>query len=258
MAITIVQEAKRDSRLVYDIDNMRRRYQSTEGDIVINFVSPYFSVYEKYRFYLLKNSVREVLESKYYFRPDYLSYQKYNTTTLWTLLLFINDIPNIENFNKNQVLIPTFTSILNLSRGNTESTKVSDLNELNKAPVARDTLNLYTTKSTPKLIDIVDEVEPAEEVQLHYVRQKFDVTFTDVSNKYVDLGFANPIAESVELTMQGETSFIYGVDYVLKADANDVVKRLSWKADSDNSVIGLESTIIEDAVLEIRYAIPAS
>jgi|TARA_Y100000310_G_C20683417_1_gene817472 hypothetical protein len=256
MAITIEQEANALSKLVTDIDNTRRRYTKTEDDTLINFVSPYFFIYQKHRFYLLKNSVRKTLDPKFKYRPDYLSHEEYGTTTLWTLILFINDIPNIESFDQNQVLVPTFQSILQLARNNDEFNKISDLNELNKEPVAKTTLNLYTTKSKPKIEDFTIVVpEPAEEIAVHYVRQKFDITFVDAANKYVDLGFDEAIAESIELSIKGQTAVIYGEDYTLKDDPNGVAKRLSWAIDVTNGITGLESIIIEDSTIEVRYAI---
>lgn len=49
----------------------------------------------------------EVLEHKYYFKPHYYSYEKYNTTELWYVLLMINSIYDISDFRDRSILYPT-------------------------------------------------------------------------------------------------------------------------------------------------------
>ena len=86
-AITIDQEALTSSRLASDVDGFRRRYNMKEisdtEEISIQFVAPKIICFEEYRFVLLQKSRTEVLKSKYYYRPDYLSYDEYDTTNLW-------------------------------------------------------------------------------------------------------------------------------------------------------------------------------
>ena len=106
MAETIDVEARKAASLVTDIDKQRRQYVTVQDDIRIQFVSPSIVNYERFYFYLLRNSVYQKLDEKYYYRPDYLSFDQYGTTTLWTLLLYVNNVPSLEDLNIPKVFIP--------------------------------------------------------------------------------------------------------------------------------------------------------
>ena len=101
---TIDQEANVLVKLATDLDKYRRYYSLKEVDtdetIFVKFVAPKIIAFEDYRFYLLKNSDTKPLSPANYYRPDYVSYQEYGTVNLWAMLLFINDIPTIEDFEK--------------------------------------------------------------------------------------------------------------------------------------------------------------
>jgi len=119
MSKTIESESKKLSHLVVDLDKFRKRYFTTTSDgFNIEFVSPLFYSFEKYRFYLLSKSLTFDLDQKYYYRPDYLSYDYYNVVSLWALILFINNVTSIDEFSISKVILPSYTSILNISAEN--------------------------------------------------------------------------------------------------------------------------------------------
>jgi len=102
-------EASQNIRLPIDLDHMRRRYR-TDSDI-FSFPSPEISTIDKYMFYLLRNSTQKQFEQKYIMRPDYLSFDEYGTVMLGQLLMIVNGVFCVEEFNLDKVVIPDFQSI---------------------------------------------------------------------------------------------------------------------------------------------------
>lgn len=109
MPITIDNEAKRQLRSPLDIERFGTRYK-TENDYY-SFPSPSLETIDKNLYYLLRNSQEVEFESKYKYRPDYLSYDYYGTTILWELLLYVNGVFSLEDFNLVTVVIPSLESI---------------------------------------------------------------------------------------------------------------------------------------------------
>lgn len=114
MSVTLDQEAAKLASLASDIDNFRERF-TTENDL---FVFPSFELatIEKNFFFLLQQSRREVLDIKYKYRPDYLSFDEYGTVGYWQLLLLVNGIPSLEDFDIPSVIIPSYNSIIEILR----------------------------------------------------------------------------------------------------------------------------------------------
>jgi len=69
-------------------------------------------------------------EPKYKMKPDYLSYDEYGTVTLASLLMFVNSIPCIEDFNLVTVVIPSFQSIVSICSDNFPEKEISKLMEV--------------------------------------------------------------------------------------------------------------------------------
>jgi len=102
-------ESKQNIRLPIDLDHMRRRYR-TDNDI-FSFPSPEISTISKYMFYLLRKATQKPFEQKYIMRPDYLSFDEYGTVLLGQLLMIVNGVFCVEEFNLDKVVIPDFQSI---------------------------------------------------------------------------------------------------------------------------------------------------
>jgi hypothetical protein len=140
---TIDADARTRRKLATNIDNFRRRYSTTDSDKDVYFVSPSYSILDRFKYVLLNRSNRYDLEEKYYYRPDYLSFDQYGTTTLWPILLYINNVPSIEQFNISEVIIPDLSAITDLARYNDGALKPLDVEELNKEPTNLRLQSLY-------------------------------------------------------------------------------------------------------------------
>ena len=110
--ITIDGEARQRTNLSYDPDFMGDRYRTENA--IYNFPSPSLWTIERNLFYLLKNSTEITLLRKYYYRPDYLSFDTYNTVALWYLLLYVNQVACIEDFTIDTIVLPTLSAVVNI------------------------------------------------------------------------------------------------------------------------------------------------
>ena len=107
--ITIDVESRKRKRLPSNFDRMAARYKtSTE---YYTFTSPDLWTLEKNLYFLLRNSRQKKFESKYIMRPDYLSFDEYKTVTLAFLLMYVNGIVCVEDFNLTDVAVPTLSAI---------------------------------------------------------------------------------------------------------------------------------------------------
>ena len=109
MTILINTEAIRQLQSPLDIEKFGARFK-TENDL-FTFPDPNLETIDKNLFYLLKNSEEVEFELKYKFRPDYLSFDYYGTTILWELIMYVNAVFSVEDFNLTTVAIPSMSAI---------------------------------------------------------------------------------------------------------------------------------------------------
>lgn len=126
--ITIDQECIQRVNLPYDIDFMGDRYITENG--YYTFPSPSLQIIEKNLFYLLKNSIEIPLLKIYHYRPDYLSYDQYNTVSLWYLLLYVNQVDCIEDFTLDTVVVPSLSAIIDICQDKFGSRDRTDLQKV--------------------------------------------------------------------------------------------------------------------------------
>jgi hypothetical protein len=107
---------------------MADRYK-TSNDI-FTFTSPSLSVIDKNLFYLLRNSEEKDFDRKYTFRPDYLSYDEYGTVALAWLLMYVNTVPSIEEFDLVTVVVPTYSAIIETLKDKFPTKEVDELIEV--------------------------------------------------------------------------------------------------------------------------------
>lgn len=112
--ITIDKESKERIRLSVDLDKFTQRYKTDSGYYEIP--SPSLWTIEKNLWYLLKNSTEKTFEQKYKMKPDYLSQDEYGTPALAQLLMYVNGVFCLENFDLHTVVIPSYESIITLCR----------------------------------------------------------------------------------------------------------------------------------------------
>ena len=126
--ITIDKEAKMNLRSPLNTDNMAERYKTTSGYYV--FTSPSLWVIEKNLFLLLKNSTIKSFKPRYYMKPDYLSYDEYNTTALSYLLMYVNNVFSAEDFDLDEIIVPEFSTIVKICQDKKSRKNYNQLQEV--------------------------------------------------------------------------------------------------------------------------------
>jgi len=129
MSVLIDREAKRQSKSPLDIEKFGDRFK-TENDY-FSFPDPNLTTIDRNLFYLLRNSDELPFESKYNYRPDYLSFDLYGTVLLWELLLYVNGVPSVEDFVLERVIAPSLESIIFILQDSFPERDVDDLQAIN-------------------------------------------------------------------------------------------------------------------------------
>lgn len=129
MPITIDRESRQRSNLVIDINFSGDRYKTENG--YFTFPTPTLETIDINLYYLLANSTEKKFERQYLMRPDYLSYDEYGTVALAQLLMYINNVQSIEQFDLEYVIIPSMTAITEMLRDKFPKRKSSELTEVN-------------------------------------------------------------------------------------------------------------------------------
>jgi len=128
MSITIKQEAISRSRSTIDFEKQSDRLKTNNN--YFTFPDPNLETLEKNVYYLLKNSQEIPFDnSRYKYRPDYISYDYYGTPALDKLLMFVNGIRTIEDFvSLKTIVIPTLNAITFVLKDNFDPSKdIEDL-----------------------------------------------------------------------------------------------------------------------------------
>ena len=123
--ITIDSESRLRVRFPFEIDNMANRYK-TESNY-FTFTSPSLSVLEKYYYYLLRNSIEKQFSSRYKYKPSYLADDEYGVVNLGYLLMYVNNIQCVEDFDLVTVIIPSMDSIVTMCQDKVPQVKVNKL-----------------------------------------------------------------------------------------------------------------------------------
>ena len=103
----IYTEGKAMSSALQDISNFRYKY-IIDG---IAFDGLKITIFQDYYQYLIANSQYKTLEAKYYYKPEYLSFDEYGTYKFWELLLFVNGCYCLEDFTMSYVYVPYYDAI---------------------------------------------------------------------------------------------------------------------------------------------------
>jgi len=254
-SVTIKDEARILSTLSSDLDNFRRLYSLVEDndeEILVKFIAPKIIAFDDYRFYLLKNSNKKLLQPHFYYRPDYLSYEEYGTTNLWALLLFINDISTIEDFDKEQVLIPTKTAISSVARNVAAKNLLTEVVALKDLPLAPTPPLYMRVKNVPFYHDSAAETSTFTPTDLYFNRETFTVDVVMSRSRYVELQY-EAVANSVVLNVKDQANYIYGKHYAL-IRGNLGLNKVTWDPRLITNGIGLVSAMIEGVTFEVSYA----
>lgn len=114
--ITLNNETDKYMRSPLDVSKMGTKYR-TENNYYV-FQSPTLETIEKNYFWLLRNSKIKKFNQKYRYRPDYLSNNEYGTPMLWQLLMFINSVFSVEEFDLVEVIVPPLEIIMEMTKDN--------------------------------------------------------------------------------------------------------------------------------------------
>lgn len=131
MSLTIDQESKTRSRQSIDFEKQGNRFKTDNS--YFTFPDPNLETIEKNIYYLLKHSQEiEFDNSKYKYRPDYVSYDFYGVPSLDKLIMFVNGIRTVEEFiGLSTIVIPTLESITFILKDNFDPSKdVDDLDSV--------------------------------------------------------------------------------------------------------------------------------
>jgi len=129
MPITIEKESRQRSRLAVDINFAGNRYKTLNG--LYTFPAMELDTYNKYLFYLLKNSEEKKFDRQYIMRPDFLSFDEYGTVALAQMLMYVNSVPSVEEFVLETVVIPSYTAVVEMLKDKFATQNPNDLFEVN-------------------------------------------------------------------------------------------------------------------------------
>lgn len=262
MADGIGKESGSMSSISSDLDLYRYKYKDNEpqidGSVVdVAFVSPIFSVYERYRFYLLANSKTIELPSKWRYRPDYVSYEYYGTTAWWQMLMWLNDVKSIEYFIKDKIIVPDSGAVAQIElQAYNNSNGFIDINEDDKHNKTLFTLYTPPNNNLRKIANNFGSTTQSELIEsevrdTQFCREVFNMDIPTLRLKYVDLK-NEPIETSIRVVANCRPNLIYGKHYKLVKDSEDKMIRITWDpATIDNA--GLLFKLKENDSVEIQY-----
>lgn len=105
----ITTEATQNIQSPLDIEKFGPRWK-TENDL-FTFPDPNLLTLDKNLYYLLRHSEEVPFDGKYKYRPDYLSFDYYGTVILWEMLLYVNNVFSLEDFDLDTVVIPSLDAV---------------------------------------------------------------------------------------------------------------------------------------------------
>lgn len=129
MTLLIDIEARKYIRSPIDIEHYGDRFK-TENDY-FTFPDPNLVTIDKNLYYLLRFSEEIPFDEKWKYRPDYLSYDHYGTPILWQLIMYVNGISSIEDFDLKTVILPSMQAIIFSLRDSFPERDIEDLQAIN-------------------------------------------------------------------------------------------------------------------------------
>jgi hypothetical protein len=255
-ATTITEEASILSRYSNDLDNFRRYYslkeETSDETILIKFIAPKIIAFEDYRFCLLQNSETKLLSPSQYYRPDYTSFDEYGTPNLWALLMFINNVPTLEDYSLENILVPTPTVISKIATDVVKRNLLTELVPLSDYP-PKPTVPLFSRQIVMPLLRTQSQSIPLfTPADMYFIRETFTVDVVMARERYVDLQF-EPVFESVVLKIKNGLNYLYNKHYLIIRGTSKN-NRLTWDPRKILNGIGLLPVLIEGIEFEVSYA----
>jgi hypothetical protein len=129
MTQLINREVRENIKSPLDFERFSQRFK-TDNDL-FTFPDPNLQTIEKNLYYLLRHSEEKKFESKYRYRPDYMSFDYYGTVILWQLLMYVNSVFSVEDFNLDVVIIPSLDAVTFILQDIFPIEKPQDLQSIN-------------------------------------------------------------------------------------------------------------------------------
>ncbi len=270
----IYSESERNSKLVTDIDKFKDRYIDSDplNNITVRFPGFSFETFDRNFFILLSKSVKIDFNIRWEMKADYLSFDFYNSTIYWPLLLWLNNVPVMEEFTRElgHIYVPSWESILELTQfkdndnklhpyKEPEETNFENIKYYKKYPLNAREINLIASnanlRDTTSAVSTTTETVEREDI--------FTLDSTNISNKYIDLLEIPNNTSSITLYLNNYSiSQRFGYDYTLVANGDNELRRISWKysdilENSPGSQIpisaGMRNFIKVSDTLKIKY-----
>ena len=225
-----------------------------EEELFIQFVSPKIIAFDDYRFFLLKNSVKTEISPTRYYRPDYVSFDEYGTTNLWALLLHINDIGTLEDFDKPEIFIPSKFSIFQIGLDIVKRDLLRQVIPLHDQPPPSTPPLFLQAKGIPEFVDQSPATSVFVPSDLFFERESFSIDIVTARQRYIDLQF-DTVPESVTMNVSDQPNFILNKHYAIIRGERGLNNRLTWDSRYiPGGGIGLVGTLVEGVEFEITYA----
>ena len=129
MVLTIDNESRQRQRIAIDINFSGNRYKTENG--LYTFPAPELATIDKHLYFLLTHSTQEEFEQKYIMKPDYLSYDEYQTVALAQMLMYVNNVMSAEEFNMQIVVVPAMSAVVDMLQDKFPQQPVENLFEVN-------------------------------------------------------------------------------------------------------------------------------
>jgi len=123
--ITIDHVASSRKKSSLNFDKMTDRYLATTEFIKVP--SPDIWVLRKNFYFLLKHSVKKQFNKKYIMKPSYMSFDEYGTVILENVLMYMNNVLTVEDFNLDYVIVPNLEALIYISVDNYREKSTSEM-----------------------------------------------------------------------------------------------------------------------------------
>lgn len=263
MAITTDLEVLQNIVHPADMDNFYSRYEYTSKDYDLKIIYPSFEMMplEENYFRLVATSDLVPFKPRWEYRPDYVSYDFYETTIFWYIILFVNSVDRIERFRGfDKIFVPNRNTISDLiSEKISRYDYVKDQDEIDSrvrfflnTKRIHEPIQKVTRQLAPKPTEQPEE-KKAEVVKVEFkeISEKFTITAVEVNKKELQLS-KNPVnSTSVNVFIYpSNIPFRFGYDYIVKGSV------VRWDSkDCIGNSSNLELVVRPGLILEIKYLI---
>ena len=236
--ITIADEALKNSSLSTDLDNFRYKYLDTDPTIGVSVQFPSLSIdtLDKNAFNLYSNAKRVPFLAQWEMRPDYVSYDLYNTVLYWYLILYMNHANSIEDFiGYDTILVVPYQYLLSLVRDRITDPPIplEDTNPYNENEISH-YLKYPLGNLAQQEQKAAANLNPTAPSQIYDIitnqqTNVFVLTNTDITNKYVILTQPPANTSSIVLTINNLGIQQYmGLDFTLTMNTDNKNTKITW------------------------------